>query len=60
MPGCRVCAAGRRTTGRAGGTHEAFGYGGPHGRVELRTVLADYLARARGVYADPDRIVICS
>ncbi|WP_098021962.1 aminotransferase-like domain-containing protein, partial [Streptomyces sp. wa1071] len=39
---------------------EAFGYGDPHGRVELRTVLAEYLARARGVYADPERIVICS
>ncbi|MFJ8072661.1 PLP-dependent aminotransferase family protein [Streptomyces sp. NPDC096176] len=40
--------------------HEAFGYGDPRGRVELRTVLADYLARARGVYAAPERIVICS
>lgn len=40
--------------------HEAFGYGDACGRIELRTVLADYLARARGVYADPERIVICS
>jgi GntR family transcriptional regulator/MocR family aminotransferase len=40
--------------------HEAFGYGDARGRIELRTVLADYLARARGVYADPERIVICS
>lgn len=40
--------------------HEAFGYGDPRGRIELRTVLADYLARARGVCADPERIVICS
>ncbi|MCX5385167.1 PLP-dependent aminotransferase family protein [Streptomyces sp. NBC_00083] len=40
--------------------HEAFGLGDPRGRIELRTVLADYLARARGVYASPDRIVICS
>ncbi|MFE3183841.1 PLP-dependent aminotransferase family protein [Streptomyces violascens] len=40
--------------------HEAFGFGDPRGRVELRTVLADYLARARGVYASPDRIVVCS
>ncbi|MGI5481109.1 PLP-dependent aminotransferase family protein [Streptomyces lavendofoliae] len=40
--------------------HEALGYGGTHGRVELRTALADYLARARGVHADPDRIVVCS
>jgi GntR family transcriptional regulator / MocR family aminotransferase len=40
--------------------HDAFGYGDALGRVELRTVLADYLARARGVYAEPERIVICS
>jgi GntR family transcriptional regulator/MocR family aminotransferase len=40
--------------------HEAFGYGDALGRVELRTALADYLARARGVYAEPERIVICS
>ncbi|MFJ4901879.1 PLP-dependent aminotransferase family protein [Streptomyces sp. NPDC088727] len=40
--------------------NDALGYGDPRGRVELRTVLADYLSRARGVYADPDRIVICS
>ncbi|MFE9117044.1 PLP-dependent aminotransferase family protein [Streptomyces sp. NPDC007172] len=40
--------------------HEAFGFGDPRGRVELRTVLADYLARSRGVYASPERIVVCS
>ncbi|MFG2558257.1 PLP-dependent aminotransferase family protein [Streptomyces sp. NPDC048496] len=40
--------------------NDAFGYGDPRGRIELRTVLAGYLARARGVYADPERIVICS
>ncbi|WP_405777966.1 PLP-dependent aminotransferase family protein [Streptomyces sp. NBC_00859] len=40
--------------------HEAFGYGDPRGRIELRTVLADYLARARGVHADPERIVVCA
>lgn len=39
---------------------DAFGYGDPRGRVELRTVLAEYLARARGVYADPERIVVCA
>ncbi|GGT68092.1 GntR family transcriptional regulator [Streptomyces atratus] len=38
--------------------NDAFGYGDPRGRVELRTELAGYLARARGVYADPARIVI--
>ncbi|MFF8917943.1 PLP-dependent aminotransferase family protein [Streptomyces sp. NPDC015032] len=40
--------------------NDAFGYGDPRGRAELRTVLADYLARARGVHADPERIVICA
>ncbi|MFG2148955.1 PLP-dependent aminotransferase family protein [Streptomyces sp. NPDC048696] len=40
--------------------NEALGYGDPRGRVELRTVLADYLARARGVYAAPERIVVCA
>ncbi|MER7838792.1 PLP-dependent aminotransferase family protein [Streptomyces sp. NPDC096040] len=40
--------------------NEAFGYGDPRGRVELRTALATYLARARGVRADPERIVICA
>ncbi|MFD3415160.1 PLP-dependent aminotransferase family protein [Streptomyces cyaneofuscatus] len=39
---------------------EVFDYGDPRGRVELRTVLAEYLARSRGVHADPERIVICS
>lgn len=40
--------------------HSAFGYGDPLGRIELREALADYLARVRGVHADPSRIVICS
>ncbi|GGN24457.1 MocR-like pyridoxine biosynthesis transcription factor PdxR [Streptomyces fuscichromogenes] len=40
--------------------NEAFGYGDPRGRPELRTALAGYLARARGVRADPERIVICA
>jgi GntR family transcriptional regulator / MocR family aminotransferase len=39
---------------------EAFGYGDVRGRRELREALASYLARARGVRAAPDRIVICS
>ncbi|MFF8271052.1 PLP-dependent aminotransferase family protein [Streptomyces sp. NPDC016562] len=42
-----------------GAPNEAFGYeGDARGRVELRRALADYLARARGVYADPERIVL--
>jgi GntR family transcriptional regulator/MocR family aminotransferase len=40
--------------------NEAFGYGDPRGRVELRQALAGYLARARGVRTDPDRIVVCA
>ncbi|WP_210609412.1 MocR-like pyridoxine biosynthesis transcription factor PdxR [Streptomyces rhizosphaericus] len=40
--------------------NEAFGYGDPAGRPELRRVLADYLARARGVRAAPERIVVCA
>lgn len=40
--------------------NDALGYGDPRGRIELRTALAEYLARARGVHADPDRIVICA
>jgi GntR family transcriptional regulator / MocR family aminotransferase len=40
--------------------NEVFGYGDPRGRVELRTALAGYLARARGVRADPGRILICA
>ncbi|MGW7521089.1 MocR-like pyridoxine biosynthesis transcription factor PdxR [Streptomyces sp. NPDC054796] len=40
---------------------EAFGrYGDPRGRPELRRALADYLARARGVRTDPERIVVCA
>ncbi|MEV7673267.1 PLP-dependent aminotransferase family protein [Streptomyces sp. NPDC088752] len=39
---------------------EAFGYGDPRGRPELRTALAEYLARARGVHARPERIVVCA
>ncbi|MFH7338026.1 PLP-dependent aminotransferase family protein [Streptomyces sp. KHY 26] len=38
--------------------NEALGYGDPRGRVELRTALAGYLARVRGVRADPDNLVV--
>ncbi|MFE0703296.1 PLP-dependent aminotransferase family protein [Streptomyces sp. NPDC058872] len=40
--------------------NEAFGYGDPLGRIELRRALGEYLARARGVHARPERIVICA
>ncbi|OIK03196.1 PLP-dependent aminotransferase family protein [Streptomyces monashensis] len=39
---------------------EAFGPGDPAGRREVREALAEYLARARGVRTEPDRIVVCS
>lgn len=39
---------------------EAYGYGDVRGRIELRTALAEYLGRARGVLADPSRIVVTS
>jgi GntR family transcriptional regulator / MocR family aminotransferase len=35
-----------------------LGYGDPRGYPPLRAELADYLARVRGVPADPERIVI--
>ncbi|OQR63307.1 GntR family transcriptional regulator [Streptomyces maremycinicus] len=40
--------------------HEVFGPGDPAGRRELREALTVYLARARGVRTEPERIVICS
>jgi len=39
---------------------EVLGYGDPRGRPELRAALAGYLTRARGVAADPGRIVVTS
>ncbi|MFI9387431.1 PLP-dependent aminotransferase family protein [Kutzneria sp. NPDC052558] len=39
---------------------EAFGYTDPHGRRELREVVARYLARARGLRARADNVVVCS
>ena len=37
-----------------------LGYPDPRGLPQLRIALADYLARARGVTADPAHIVICA
>ncbi|WP_394617070.1 PLP-dependent aminotransferase family protein [Lentzea sp. JNUCC 0626] len=39
---------------------EAFGYTDPHGRGELRAAVAHYLARARGLHARPDNVLVCS
>jgi GntR family transcriptional regulator/MocR family aminotransferase len=35
-----------------------FGYGDPRGAETLRSALADYLGRVRGVVADPARVVV--
>lgn len=51
-------AAARRALAAA--PYDAFGYGDPLGRIELRAALAEYLARVRGVYAEPERIIISS
>jgi GntR family transcriptional regulator/MocR family aminotransferase len=51
-------AAARRALNAA--PPEALRYGDPRGRPELRRSLAVYLARARGVRVDPDRVVVCS
>ncbi|WP_069885732.1 MocR-like pyridoxine biosynthesis transcription factor PdxR [Streptomyces luteocolor] len=56
FPRAEWLKAARRAVAAA--PNDAFGYAGPRGRVELREALAGYLARARGVYAEPDRIVI--
>ena len=39
---------------------EALRMGDPRGRPELREALAEYLARARGVRASADSIVVCA
>ncbi|MER7197093.1 GntR family transcriptional regulator [Streptomyces sp. CB01635] len=58
FPRAEWLKASRRSLNAA--PNDALGYGDARGRIELRTALAGYLARARGVHADPDRIVICS
>ncbi|AKZ57695.1 GntR family transcriptional regulator [Streptomyces ambofaciens ATCC 23877] len=58
FPRTRWLRAARRALTAA--PDRALGYGDPRGHVELRTALAGYLSRARGVHADPDRIVVCS
>jgi len=39
---------------------EALGYGDPRGVRSLRSALAGYLSRARGVYAKPERVIVCA
>jgi GntR family transcriptional regulator/MocR family aminotransferase len=58
FPRARWLSAARKALSAA--PSQALGYGDPCGLPELRAVLAGYLARARGVRASPDRIVVCS
>ncbi|HSN06884.1 MAG TPA: PLP-dependent aminotransferase family protein [Candidatus Angelobacter sp.] len=51
-------AAARRALAKA--PSDAFDYGDPRGRVELREALAGYLSRARGLRVVPDHIVVTS
>jgi GntR family transcriptional regulator/MocR family aminotransferase len=39
---------------------DAFGYTDPRGRTELREAVARYLARARGLRARADNVIVCS
>ncbi|MFE9422673.1 PLP-dependent aminotransferase family protein [Kitasatospora sp. NPDC006697] len=58
FPRAAWLAAARRAVQAA--PAEAFGPGDPRGRIELRRAVAEYLARARGVRTDPERIVVCA
>jgi GntR family transcriptional regulator / MocR family aminotransferase len=51
-------AAARRALGAA--SYRALEYSDPRGLPELRATLAEYVSRARGVRATPERVVICS
>ena len=51
-------AAGRKALAAA--PAPALSYADPRGLPELRTALAGYLARARGVAVTPDRVVVCA
>ncbi|MBZ4323291.1 MocR-like pyridoxine biosynthesis transcription factor PdxR [Streptomyces huiliensis] len=39
-------------------TPAAFGYGDPRGTPELRRALVHWLARTRGIVADPDEVIV--
>jgi GntR family transcriptional regulator/MocR family aminotransferase len=59
FPRAARLAAARKALAAA--PYDALGYyADPRGRPELRSALAEYLARARGVRVTPDRLVICS
>ncbi len=43
-----------------GAPDAALDYGDPRGTPALRAALAAYLGRARGVVADPERVLVCA
>ncbi len=55
----REWLAGARAALAAAGD-AALGYPDPRGLPELRIALAGYLARARGVTADPANVIVCA
>jgi GntR family transcriptional regulator/MocR family aminotransferase len=58
FPGRAWLATARKVLAAA--PRQLLDYPDPRGLPQLRTALAGYLARARGVAADPGRIVICA
>ena len=50
-----ACAEATRTA-----TARDMGYGDPQGSIRLREVIASYLQRVRGMFADAEDVVICS
>jgi GntR family transcriptional regulator/MocR family aminotransferase len=58
FPGDAWLATARKVLAAA--PRQLLDYPDPRGLPQLRAALAGYLARARGVAADPDRIVICA
>ena len=58
FPGGAWLAAARKVL--SGAPRQLLDYPDPRGLPQLRAALAGYLARARGVAADPDRIVVCA
>jgi GntR family transcriptional regulator/MocR family aminotransferase len=58
FPASAWLAAARRALATA--PSSALGYADPRGQPELRQALAEYLARARGVRADPEHLLICA
>ena len=58
FPRARWAACTRRALAQA--PNSALHMGDPRGRPELRTALAEYLARARGVRTSAESVVICA